>query len=142
MNWDAVGAIAELLGAGAVVLTLIYLAIQLRHNTQAVRAESERGTRVDANSRMYKFIENPKIAELYSKGLRGEEPSSNNRLRFRLLMRTLVHEWSHAFRVGASFLVQNSEIPGVLSTRGGAEYWRLALKGDETNYDEGFVEYI
>ena len=33
MNWDAIGAIAELTGAFAVVLTLIYLAVQLRQNT-------------------------------------------------------------------------------------------------------------
>ncbi len=37
MNWDAVGAIAELVGAGAVVLTLIYLSIQLRQNTSQVK---------------------------------------------------------------------------------------------------------
>ena len=32
MNWDAVGAIAELLGAFAVFFTLIYLAVQVRHS--------------------------------------------------------------------------------------------------------------
>ena len=31
MNWDAIGAIAELLGAAAVLITLIYLAVQIRH---------------------------------------------------------------------------------------------------------------
>ncbi|MFT7244262.1 MAG: hypothetical protein ACI82A_001612 [Candidatus Azotimanducaceae bacterium] len=142
MNWDAVGAIAELVGAGAVVLTLIYLAIQLRHNTQAVRGESERGTLEDGNSWMYKLIENPEIAELYRKGLRGGELSSNDRLRFRLLMGTLVGHWNHAFRVGAANIVQNSEIPGVLSTRGGAVYWRQSLERNERYYDEDFVEYM
>ena len=32
MNWEAIGAIGEVLGAGAVVATLIYLAIQVRHS--------------------------------------------------------------------------------------------------------------
>ena len=31
MNWDAVGAIAELLGAVAIVVTLIYLAVQIKY---------------------------------------------------------------------------------------------------------------
>ena len=31
MNWDALGAVAELLGAGAVIATLLYLAKQLSH---------------------------------------------------------------------------------------------------------------
>ena len=38
MNWDAIGAIGETVGALAVFLTLIYLAIQIRQNTKAVKA--------------------------------------------------------------------------------------------------------
>ena len=34
MNWEALGAIAELLGAVSVLLTLIYLAIQVRENSK------------------------------------------------------------------------------------------------------------
>ena len=42
MNWDAVGAIGELLGAAVVVITVIYLASQVRQNTTASRAEALR----------------------------------------------------------------------------------------------------
>ena len=35
VNWDAVGAIGEIVGALAVVATLIYLSIQLRQNTRS-----------------------------------------------------------------------------------------------------------
>jgi hypothetical protein len=143
MNWDAVGALAELVGAGAVVLTLIYLSVQLRQNTQAVRNESERGILEDANTWMYKIIENPELAELYRKGMRGEELSSNDRLRYRLLMGTLVMHWNHAFKVGAFYMVQNADLAGVLSTRGGAEYWKQSIGHmGKADYDEGFVEYM
>ena len=40
MNWDAIGAIGEILGAIGVVLTLLYLSIQTRNNTQATNAAS------------------------------------------------------------------------------------------------------
>ena len=33
MNWDAAGAIGEIVGAFAVLATLIYLAKQIRHST-------------------------------------------------------------------------------------------------------------
>ena len=33
MNWEAIGAIGEVLGAAAVVVTLGYLAVQIRQNT-------------------------------------------------------------------------------------------------------------
>ena len=41
MNWDALGAIAELLGAVAVFLTLAYLALQVRQNANALQHQNE-----------------------------------------------------------------------------------------------------
>jgi len=40
MNWEAIGAVGEIIGAMAVVLSLIYLAIQVRQNSNMARAES------------------------------------------------------------------------------------------------------
>lgn len=40
MNWDAVSAIGETVGALAVVMTLIYLAVQVRQSTNATQAAS------------------------------------------------------------------------------------------------------
>ena len=34
MNWDAIGAIGEIIGAAAVVLTLFYLAVQIRQSNR------------------------------------------------------------------------------------------------------------
>ena len=39
MNWDAIGAVGELLGALVVVVTLGYLAIQIRQNTAQQKRE-------------------------------------------------------------------------------------------------------
>ena len=40
MNWDAIGAIGEILGAVAVVATLFYLSYQIRQSTRSARASS------------------------------------------------------------------------------------------------------
>ena len=40
MNWDAIGALSEMIGAIAVVITLVYLAIQIRQNTRAIRLDT------------------------------------------------------------------------------------------------------
>ena len=40
MNWEAVGAIGEILGAVAVVASLVFLAAQVRSNTRAMRARA------------------------------------------------------------------------------------------------------
>jgi len=44
MDWAAIGAIGEIVGAAAVVLTLIYLARQLRQNTEALRSTAWQAT--------------------------------------------------------------------------------------------------
>ena len=41
MNWAAIGAVGEIVGAIAVVATLGYLAIQTRHARQAVELRAE-----------------------------------------------------------------------------------------------------
>lgn len=55
MNWDAIGAIAELLGAIGVIASLVYLATQIRQsrdqmvqNTRALRIASHRHLREEA----------------------------------------------------------------------------------------------
>ena len=39
MNWDAIGAIGEVLGASVVIVTLGYLAVQVRQNTAQMKRE-------------------------------------------------------------------------------------------------------
>ena len=40
MNWDAIGAIAELLGSAAVIVTLLYIAIQTHNNGKVLRVNA------------------------------------------------------------------------------------------------------
>ena len=40
MNWEAVGAVAELIGAGGVVSSLLYLAVQMKQSSNATKAQS------------------------------------------------------------------------------------------------------
>ena len=40
MNWEAIGAIGEVIGALAVVASLIYLASQIRQNNKLARNDS------------------------------------------------------------------------------------------------------
>jgi type III secretory pathway lipoprotein EscJ len=40
MNWEAIGAIGEWVGAVAVLATLIYLAVQIKQNTRQLKSNS------------------------------------------------------------------------------------------------------
>lgn len=41
MNWEAIGAIADIVGAAAVLATLIYLALQIRQNSRLINQQNE-----------------------------------------------------------------------------------------------------
>ena len=41
MDWDAISAIGEVVGAAAVVVTLIYLSVQIRQNTRSNQVSAE-----------------------------------------------------------------------------------------------------
>ena len=64
MNWDAIGAFGEIIGAIAVVISLLYLATQIRQSNKLAVQESRKGyiDKVEAFHRL--AIENPSHAAL------------------------------------------------------------------------------
>ena len=78
MDWIAVGALAELVGAVAVVVTLLYLAEQARNNTRMARraatAEAVAAIR-EANARIPDDLS---VSQLFWKGLQGLENLSED----------------------------------------------------------------
>ena len=60
MDWEAIGAIGEVVGAAAVIVTLFYLAIQLRHSKEA----TESNTRMLEQGRKLAEIEFHRDTEL------------------------------------------------------------------------------
>jgi len=59
MNWDAIGAIGEVIGAMAVVLSLIYLATQVHVSNRLARAEAWRTPNSDLNALNASFATDP-----------------------------------------------------------------------------------
>ena len=68
MNWEAVGALAEALGALAVVITLVYVGKEVRDNTRSVR----RATTHDALESIADFNQfvasDPVLVDLFWRG--------------------------------------------------------------------------
>ena len=68
MNWDAIGAIGEILAAIAVVATLIYLAKQIQQNSQAVEVSALRDTTEQWNRWSEVLATSPHLAEIVLRG--------------------------------------------------------------------------
>jgi len=74
MNWEAIGAIAELLSGFGVIATLVYLAIQIRQNTNSVK-ESNYRNQTDRSIGHSRFISGtPGMMSIYHRGM--SNPSS------------------------------------------------------------------
>ncbi len=69
MNWNAVGAIAELLGAIAVVASLVYLASQVRSGTRALRTTMRDGAYRSLQEWNYVVLAQPDLSWIYQRGL-------------------------------------------------------------------------
>lgn len=64
MNRDAVGAIGEILGATAALLTLVYLARKIAHSVDLARAQQNKGLYDSYGGWNELIVNNPEIATL------------------------------------------------------------------------------
>jgi hypothetical protein len=74
MNWDAVGAIGEIAGALAVIITLVYLSAQVRQNTRASRLAAIQAASENSSRFSELIAADPELSELVWRGMR--EPES------------------------------------------------------------------
>jgi hypothetical protein len=86
MNWEAIAAIAEVGGAIAVVATLVYLAFQIRQNTQATRISAFHQAQEQLWSVSAAVSTDPALAEIVARSMAGGtdklEPADRVRLEF------------------------------------------------------------
>ncbi len=60
MNWDAIGAVGEIVGAFAVVVTLIFLTLQMRQSNRSQRSTAYQSY-LASRSRMQTSVQDPDI---------------------------------------------------------------------------------
>ena len=73
MNWDAIGAIGEIIGAIAVVATLFYLARQIKDNAQQVRINSVTDLNSVYNDSFLPIYNSHENMAIWVQGLRAPE---------------------------------------------------------------------
>ena len=133
MNWEAIGAIADLASAVGVVATLGYLAFQIRQNTRTVFAESQRALFGSTAQTSLQLAQDENLARLLRKGLADFGAlSAEERTRFSFLMGNLIGSASIAHgstQYGAYTAepLMGAMTPALrfLRTPGGRAWWRI-----------------
>ena len=79
MNWDAISAVGEIVGAIGVIGSLIYLALQIRKSDQTVRAERIQALWDGSRDRLLAPGSiDPQLSDLVAKGLTNFEALNNS----------------------------------------------------------------
>ena len=94
MNWEAIGVIAEVIGAFAVVFTLAFLTMETRRGRVAVESSSIDSLGAGWNALNVHVFSDPDLCELWNKGF--NEPASLNKVeltRFMLMGQSYINHF-------------------------------------------------
>ena len=147
MNWDALGALGELLGAAGVIVTLVYLAIQVRQNTDAVKTSS-----LEAVMDSWRIVNreimlsNADARRALYVGMNDYESLNQDQKQvFNMLVIEYVLVVHNAWQLNQKGIVSKVDVDawakfaiGLLRTPGGMEHWKMYRK----MYTPTVVEYL
>jgi hypothetical protein len=146
MDWSSLADIGEVVSAIAVLISLAYLAVQIRQNTQTVRANAFHGASTEWLSFTAQLASDPELAELYQQGRFAPDTlTPQQSRRFDLLLDTNLGLTENVFlQYRFGFLTQSNQdrFAAILSaqfrTEGVRAYWRRR----RTFYTAEFVAYV
>jgi len=93
MNWEAIGVIAEITAAVAVIISLVYLGIQVKHGAAQSVANASSQSWTEFNRMQEAMIANPNIAELYGKLNTAAELNDAEDALLEMLSRRYIVHW-------------------------------------------------
>jgi hypothetical protein len=145
MNWEAIGAVGEIVGAIAVVVTIGYLAVQIRQNTRSVRAATHHSGMRGASEIQNTFAQSGDLAQIFHRGMQDyEQLTAEERIRFDGATRSMFMYYEDTF-----FQFQHSTIDrhlwearkrGIMTHLGRpgiASWWKRASR----HFSEPFVSF-
>ncbi len=98
MNWDALGAIAELVGSVAVFVTLLFLLKQLKTNSVMIQNSTAQGSADSVAAWARQLTENQELYRVYRMGLKNDsELSRDERGLFDLILFQAFHSISSVY---------------------------------------------
>ncbi len=133
MNWDAIGAVGEILGALGVLGSLIYLGSQIRDNTRSLGAASLQAVLDGPRDRwLLPLANNDETAEIWSKGLTSlDYLGANEKRRFWFLMTEQYFQMQQCMHLRERGLIPEVDYDAWLKwtvaltrTPGGGEIWK------------------
>lgn len=132
MNWEAAGAIGEIIGAGAVVVSLVYLASQVRQQNRESRAASVHQVLHEYSEAISRLHE-PEMADVWVAAIDDFDTlSPSQRLRFVIYLMVAVRSFEDAYFQWREGRIEDgvwrpllASLLDVKSTEAFARFWAL-----------------
>ena len=135
MSLEQLSYLAQIAGAVGVVLSLVFVGLQIRQNTAALQRNEHNSTMAQWTVIRMAIAENRDIAELMTAGLRGETAlDAADQLRLEHFLGenawAAFHIWDRTqrgvFPKGTFELTTGPHLSGLLRTPRGSAWWRTA----------------
>ena len=146
MNWDAIGAIGEVVGAVAVVATLIYLSLQVRSAHRDAQTSNFHRVADSFNDLNRMVASDPDLASLFNKGMMDFDAlDDTERTQFSMLMLTACRIYDSLYYqlqrgVGDKELwsTEVETLKGLCSAPGFQSWWAA----NTFKFSPGFTKFI
>ena len=146
MNWEAIGAIGEVIGALGVIVTLGYLAVQIRQNTASVKGSTLQAM-LEASVGLHDLCASDSdLGGIFLQGIEElESLAPKERARFHFLMLGFLRRLENVHHLGGSGLVADDDWSGIRSStlsalaQPGARVW---WGENSTRFNPQFADWI
>ena len=147
MSWDAIGAIGEIIGAAAVVLTLAYLGVQVRQNNRNMRNAAYQHVQSELNAARASVSENTSLARALriASFQTDDQLNADEAMQFHFWMLQAFWAFHACYRLHWEGLISDEEIEGrrreVAAIKGGPgflQWWESASQF----FDARFCQFV
>ena len=146
MNWDALGAIGELVGATAVIGSMLYVAVQIRQNTEESRISRSQNLLTATSDANALIATDPDLARIVKEGTFDFDAlSALDRIRFSTFFFSFMAKFDFAYHqnltgnIDRTFWRQtDNDIATFIQLPGTRRWWAQ----DKIRFSPGFREYV
>jgi hypothetical protein len=146
MNWDAIAAVGELIGSLTVIITVLYLAVQVKQSSRIAKSVSTNQSRTAVTDVIGSITSNTDAVKTYAAGLHDREGLEvHERIRFDLMIyqqlrviETIFLEFQEGLMPEEVWESQWNGEKAILRTKGG----RAAWEAQKTFVAKSFMEWV
>ena len=148
MNWQAIGAIGEVMGAASVVATLVYVSKQIRDQNRALQTNTRDSTFHQLQQWSYVVMADARLSAIFQKGARSpnwSELSEDDRPRFIQVMFSFYKVFENIYlhsldgSIGPDVWERNKAVFITYATQPGC---RRFLDNRRPTFDPRFLSFI